>query len=793
MSENSGEEELEGMGVKGQSATTGARCGAVQQKEVKKGSRLVSRMQEQAGKDLQLKIESKEATILDETQDLGVVSCSSPEEGESWLEQVRTMSQVEPSLEARYQETGESLLSFYDAMQCWMKIAYPGPLRRGVGRDQLGRDAFLDGLIDKELAKEVRHTKPGDLKEAYQQATKMVEAQKMGPCYKDEKEMEEKMDETSPLTEVSELSEFDFASCPMADEVGCQVDGAGDSRIDDSVTVRRVKQVVVEALTDSEEERQMRLDYQAAWRDTTEEEKKSFDQNAQGKKAKVCTDCGKPAEESMMCIRRKGDWEPLKCYYETVEALVKEAYPQQKDTAREQIGMKAFLNGLPGKFAEEIRREGPMSLEGAYVIAVRLTVRQLTEGSNYGSEVACSSQTHRIVRPRNEGESLKAYHGVVRRFVKIAYPRNSIVGRDRVGKSMFLQGLQNPELYQRVVSFGPITLDEACAVAEYVEETMGYEQQVAERIDESIDQSQRSSQAEAEQQKSLQKFLDRGKKEKPVELQASPPIRGDRTQRFENMLQGASVQESEMPLQILNDVVQEVDDFLLSKWYRPQKKGEMVTQYQGEICRSVVRMYPRLSKVVRGRIGLGVFLEGLYDPRLSIRIRRRGPRDIATACMYACLEEKAMEEEEKRERQHRETLVTGAKIEPQRPGESLEEYAQTVRWGILVEYPTEAQGSLELKMVDAFLAGLREPQLMERVRRQRPRKLRDALFWANVERLGLLEEGVLQTDVVSENAWDRGQKKGETVADYSEAVQQAVLRTYPRQSDFARDRIGLDN
>src|SRR6266516_2112134 len=173
-------------------------------------------MRGQKGKELDLKMESKEATILDETQDLGVVSCCSPEEGESWLEQVKTMSQVEPSLEARFQETGESLESSHDAMQCWMMIAYPGPLRRGVSRDQLGRDAFLDGLIDKELAKEVRHMKPGDLKEAYQQATKLVEVQKMGPCYKDEKGMEEKMDETSPLTEVSELSEFDFASCPMA-------------------------------------------------------------------------------------------------------------------------------------------------------------------------------------------------------------------------------------------------------------------------------------------------------------------------------------------------------------------------------------------------------------------------------------------------------------------------------------------------------------------------------------------------------------------------------------------------
>src|SRR6266516_5953215 len=134
MSENSGEEELEGMGVKGQSATTGAQCGAVQQKEVKKGSRLVSRMQEQAGKEMELKMESKEATILDETQDFSVVSCSSPEEGESWLEQVRTMSQVEPSLEARCQETGESLKSFHDAMQCWTMIAYPGSLRRGVSR-----------------------------------------------------------------------------------------------------------------------------------------------------------------------------------------------------------------------------------------------------------------------------------------------------------------------------------------------------------------------------------------------------------------------------------------------------------------------------------------------------------------------------------------------------------------------------------------------------------------------------------------------------------------------------------
>src|SRR6266516_2990857 len=106
-------------------------------------------MQGKVGKELELKLDSKEATILDETQDLNVVSCSSPEEGESWLEQVRTMSQIEPSLEARCQETGESLESFHDGMQCWMMIAYPGPLRRGVRRDQLGKDAFLDGLIDK--------------------------------------------------------------------------------------------------------------------------------------------------------------------------------------------------------------------------------------------------------------------------------------------------------------------------------------------------------------------------------------------------------------------------------------------------------------------------------------------------------------------------------------------------------------------------------------------------------------------------------------------------------------------
>jgi len=130
MSENSEEEGLEGMQVKGISTTTGARCGAVQKKEVKKGSRLVSRMQGQAGKDLELKTELKEPNVLDETQDLGVVSCSSPEEGESWLDQVRTMSQIEPSLEARCQETGELLKSFHDAMQCWMRIAYHGPLRR---------------------------------------------------------------------------------------------------------------------------------------------------------------------------------------------------------------------------------------------------------------------------------------------------------------------------------------------------------------------------------------------------------------------------------------------------------------------------------------------------------------------------------------------------------------------------------------------------------------------------------------------------------------------------------------
>src|SRR5260221_10294518 len=72
-------------------ATTGARCGAVKYKEVEsteageKKSRLVARMEDQSGKTIGLFTGNVTVTEVDETLDLGVVSCSSPEEGDSWV------------------------------------------------------------------------------------------------------------------------------------------------------------------------------------------------------------------------------------------------------------------------------------------------------------------------------------------------------------------------------------------------------------------------------------------------------------------------------------------------------------------------------------------------------------------------------------------------------------------------------------------------------------------------------------------------------------------------------------
>src|SRR6266516_7653580 len=70
-----------GSKVEGNSVTTGARCGAsviAKVKDAPSRGRLVDRMDRQSGKRIELHSGSAATSVLDETVDLDVVSCSLP-------------------------------------------------------------------------------------------------------------------------------------------------------------------------------------------------------------------------------------------------------------------------------------------------------------------------------------------------------------------------------------------------------------------------------------------------------------------------------------------------------------------------------------------------------------------------------------------------------------------------------------------------------------------------------------------------------------------------------------------
>src|SRR6266516_7353192 len=238
-------------------------------------------MENKAGKSVGLFSGDITVSVLDETEDLGVVSCSSPEEGDSWLAKEAAAQRSDLTLEARCQEDGESLRDYYDAMRGWSMIATPKVV--GMSRGEQGRDAFLSGLKDGVLAEAVRRGAPKNLIDAYQQMLVIVaknEKEYSGgvPVNKPEEE-----EVSTPLTEVSELSDPFFISCSL--DKTADSDGSSEEEIDTSHVncTRRVRREMVEDLSDSERERQARLKYKAAWRDTTEEEKKEFDKLDEGK------------------------------------------------------------------------------------------------------------------------------------------------------------------------------------------------------------------------------------------------------------------------------------------------------------------------------------------------------------------------------------------------------------------------------------------------------------------------------------------------------------------------------
>src|SRR6266516_1511255 len=73
--------------------------------------------------------------------------------------------QAERELMARRRHSGEPLKEYYEDIQFLMMAAYPG--QRGSVRSLAGLDAFITGLRDSELSREVKSTAPSTLAEAY--------------------------------------------------------------------------------------------------------------------------------------------------------------------------------------------------------------------------------------------------------------------------------------------------------------------------------------------------------------------------------------------------------------------------------------------------------------------------------------------------------------------------------------------------------------------------------------------------------------------------------------------------
>src|SRR6266516_7539753 len=102
-----------------------------------------------------------------------------------------------------------------------------------------------------------------------------------------------------------------------------------------------------------------------------------------------------------------------------------------------------------------------------------------------------------------------------------------------------------------------------------------------------IDTSRTENAEETARKQSLQRFLDRGKKKVEDEPEGSPAEKSSAMPQYEDTPVGALCRNPNWPVSIGPDVVGEIDKFLLSKWYRPQRAGECVTRYHDEVCRYV--------------------------------------------------------------------------------------------------------------------------------------------------------------------------------------------------------------
>src|SRR6266516_6916431 len=187
-----------GSKVEGSSVTTGARCGASVIAKVKDGpsrGRLVVRMDRQSGKRVELHSGSAATSVLDETVDLDVVSCSMMEDAQripatqrdnikgEWsddsseeeleanlLANSQTEHVEEDFCSIHHQALGETLAEYRDAIQIWVVKAYS---QEGVAiRDNVGKEMFLDGLRDRRLAAQVRLNPCNTLVDAYWRAVK---------------------------------------------------------------------------------------------------------------------------------------------------------------------------------------------------------------------------------------------------------------------------------------------------------------------------------------------------------------------------------------------------------------------------------------------------------------------------------------------------------------------------------------------------------------------------------------------------------------------------------------------
>src|SRR6266516_1813277 len=136
-------------------------------------------------------------STLDETVDLGVISCSMVEDAqvvpatqsqrenikgewaeessdEEWEASLLVNTSNEPPdvdfVGIHHQRLGETLAEYQDAIQTWTTGAYPQGT--AVSREEVSREMFLDGLRDRWLAAQVRLKECGTLAEAYQRAAK---------------------------------------------------------------------------------------------------------------------------------------------------------------------------------------------------------------------------------------------------------------------------------------------------------------------------------------------------------------------------------------------------------------------------------------------------------------------------------------------------------------------------------------------------------------------------------------------------------------------------------------------